>query len=250
MIRLCFLPLLLLGTLPAAAAAPSVAPPATCPTPADLVTATLPLSATAAAIRAGKLRILALGSASILGPGTSGAGAAWPQRLAALLRAGHPGLDVEIEVHGGHGMTAESHLQIIESALQPPSPALVIWQTGAVEAIRNLPTDDLTDALDAGLAAIHRAGADAILVDQQFSRFLRANTDIDSYRADLRVAAAAGGALLLRRYELMRLWADEAGLDLEHAPRAKRAAVADRLNLCIAVAMDRLIESGVALAAP
>jgi acyl-CoA thioesterase-1 len=240
MIRPYMLPLLLLGTLPAAAAAaPSAPPPATCPTPADLVTATLPLSATAAAIHAGKLRILALGSASILGPGTSGAGAAWPQRLATLLRAGHPGLDVEIEV------------QIIESALQPPSPALVIWQTGAVEAIRNLPTDDLTDALDAGLAAIHGAGADAILVDQQFSRFLRANTDIDSYRADLRVAAAAGGALLLRRYELMRLWADDqAGLDLEHAPKAKRAAVADRLNLCIAVAMNRLIESGVALAAP
>ena len=55
------------------------------------------------------------------------------------------------------------------------------------------------------------------MMDQQFSRFLRANANVDAYRDALRLAAAAHGVPVLRRWDLMRHWADNDQVDLERA---------------------------------
>jgi hypothetical protein len=235
--------------LTALAAAPAAATPAegpACGAPAELLDGGVALPATARALEAGRLRIVVGGSASVFGPGTSGPTAAWPARLEALLAKRHPGLAIEMVVRGGRGLTAAESGALIAAELALAPAQLVLWQTGTVEAVRGLEPEVLTEALTAGLERMAGAGLDAVLIDPQFSRFLRANANVEPYLDAIRLVAAAHGVPVLRRYELMRFWAETDRVDLERAPRGTRTAVADRLNACLAEALAALIAHGVA----
>ena len=59
-----------------------------------------------------------------------------------------------------------------------------------------------------------------MLIDPQFSRFLRANANVDAYLDALRLVAAAHQVPLLRRWDLMRYWAETEQVDVERAPEA------------------------------
>ncbi len=224
---------------------------AACNAPPELLEPGAPLPAAARAVSAGALRVLVVGSASVLGPGTSGPAAAWPARLEALLAARYPGLKVETAVRGAPGLAAADSAAMIRDALdRAPAAQLVLWQTGAVEAARNLDLDELAAALDAGLRRVEAAGADAVLIDPQFSRFLRANANVEPYREAMRLAAAAHNAPLVRRYDLMHAWAEAETVDMERAPRSARVAAADRLNDCLAQAIAALLVRGIEEARP
>jgi hypothetical protein len=239
---LCLALLCLAAGQPARAANPALA----CGAPADLLEAGAPLPATAQATQQGQLRILVIGSASVFGPGTSGPDAAWPQRLRGLLARHIPGLDVQVTVRGGRGLVAAETGGLLAVELPALRPSLVLWQVGTVETVRGIEPDRMTEALDEGIVKVLASGADLVLLDQQFSRFLRANTNIDVYREAIRLVAAAHGTPLLRRYELMRFWAETDRVDLERAPREMRVVVADRLNACLAGAVAALLLEGIA----
>ena len=203
---------------------------APCDVPAELLDATA-LPRTGAAVRAGELRILVGGSATAE---AGGATQPYHARLAALLAERLPQLRITVEARGQRGATAAESLALVLRELAAFRPHLVLWQTGTVEAVRSLDVDELTQALNDGIARIRASGAEVALIDQQFSRFLRANSDIDRYRDAMRLTAAAEGVPLLRRYDWMRHWAENDGPDMERAPRAERAAVMAQLNDCLA----------------
>jgi hypothetical protein len=238
--------LLLLGVLLVAAgpAVASVAP--ACGALPELLEPGAPLPAVARAASAGALNILVVGSASVLGPGTSGPTAGWPARLQALLLARRPGLKLEMRVRGARGATAADTAAMVREEFARKPADLVLWQTGTVEAARGLEVDEMVEALHGGLDLVKAAGADAVLIDPQFSRFLRANANVDAYREALRLVAAAHGVPLFHRYELMRYWAETDTVDLERAPRETRTAVTDKLNECLAQAIAMLLRKAVA----
>jgi acyl-CoA thioesterase-1 len=217
-----------------------------CELPPDLATAARPLPNLARALDGGPVVILALGSGSVTGPGASAPEAAWPGRLLALLNARYPGREIEVAVRGGRGVTVNDHLALLRESLGSQPPALVLWQLGTVEAVRGMDPDEMADSLRRGLERIRRHGADVIVVDQQYSRFLRANSNIEPYREKLRLAAAAAGAALFPRYELMYRWVEAGAVDLERTPRPGRAAAVDKLNDCLARALAEMISRGVA----
>jgi len=233
---------LLLPSWPALAASA-----ATCEVPAELLDAALPLPATERALEEGVLRILVVGSASVLGPGTSTPAHAWPARMEASLRESRPGLRLEVQVRGGRGLTAADMLGMIQAATNPP-PHLVIWQVGTVEAARGLEPDWLADRLATGLEGLKERGIDAVLMDQQFSRFLRANADITPYQDTIRISASGQGVGVFPRYELMRHWADTDRIDLERAPRSARVAMVDQLGECLGQAISGFVLRGAAAA--
>jgi hypothetical protein len=215
-----------------------------CPLPPDFAEAARPLPAVAQALERGTLRILVLGSASVTGPAASGPGASWPAQLQARLSLHYPRATLEMAVRGGRGVSVQDHLALLRAA-DATRPALVIWQAGTVEATRGMDPDEMTDALRAGLDRIRGEGADALVIEPQFSRFLRANSNIEPYREKLRLAAAGAGAPLFRRWDLMQHWVEGGGPDLERTPRAQRAAATDRLNECLAAALAELVAQGV-----
>ena len=58
----------------------------------------------------------------------------------------------------------------------------MLWQTGTVEAVQGLRPDVLRGVLQDGADAAEDAHADLVLIDPQFSRFLRANADLEPVR--------------------------------------------------------------------
>jgi len=207
-----------------------------------------PLPGVAAAMARGNLRVLVVGSASTQGGGTSGAQATWPQRFARLLGGRLPNVNVEVHTFGARGMAAGDHSRLMAEQGPGVRPHLVIWQLGTVEAARGLSADDMADVVKTTAARIRMARGertDVVLMDPQFSRFLRSNADVELYRDRLRMAGAASGAQLFSRWDIMRNWSETERLDLERAPRELRTRIADELHDCIARALVEFVLDGV-----
>lgn len=226
--------------------------PDACGAPDEFITGDGTLAQLGAAIAAGgPVDILAVGSATTVGAvsakdqqPTATEGGAFPVQMVRALNAAMPAVRFSVTVRGGRGMTAEDMLPLIDAALKQQHFPLVLWQTGTVEAVRGLRPDGLLEVLRTGADRVRDAGADLVLVDPQFSRFLRANTDVDSYEEVLNQVATMPGIALFRRFDLMRTWADDGGIDLERTPKADRDKALDRLNMCLGQALARFVLSG------
>jgi acyl-CoA thioesterase-1 len=237
-----------------------------CDAPEDLTGDIAPLPHVAAVLEPGRtLNVLTVGSATVFGPAESlqpgtitgqalGLGnakpstepatpaeTAFPQQMAQSLRAAIPGLDVKMTVRGGRGMQASDMLDIIRSELKATHYDMVIWQTGTVEAVHNVPTGSFYQTLSDGSALIAASGADLVLVDPQFSRFLHAAADVDPYFQTLQEIAAHPGAVLFHRFDLMRFWSVEGQIDMERTPRAQRLKIVEQLHVCLGQALARFV---------
>jgi acyl-CoA thioesterase I len=222
---------------------------AACPVSDEFAVPDEPLDAVAAALAAGgPVNILAVGSATTVGavPGHAPI-ASFPYRMLEALHTALPHVRFNLTVRGGKGMTAEDMVPLISTALAAQHYHLVIWQTGTVEAVRGLRPDSLESALEDGVQRIQGAGADVVLVDAQFSRFLRANTDLDPYEAALQQVATMPSVVLFHRFDLMNAWADDDLIDLERTPIASRSKAVALLSTCVGNALARFILTGAAL---
>jgi acyl-CoA thioesterase I len=224
-----------------------------CDTPAEFTTTDAPLGQFATAIAAGgPVDVLAVGSATTVGSISSGSGlptsstegASFPWRMIRALTAALPGVKFALTVRGGRGMTAEDMLPQLDAALKQQHFPLVLWQTGTVEAVRGVRPDGMLEVLHIGAEHVRDAGGDLVLIDPQFSRFLRANTDLDPYENVLQQVAAMPGVALFHRFDLMRTWANDGHIDLERTPKADRAKALDELNECLGQTLARFVLNG------
>jgi acyl-CoA thioesterase I len=222
-----------------------------CGAPDEFVTTDVALPQFATAVAAGSpVDILAVGSATTVGSvtatGQQGAtpGGAFPWQMVRALQAAMPSVEFRLTVRGGRGMTAEDMLPLIETALKQQHYALALWQTGTVEAVRGLQPDGLLDVLQTGAERVRDAGADLVLIDPQFSRFLRANTDLDPYENVMQQVATMPGVALFHRFDLMRTWANDGRIDLERTSKADRETALGELNSCLGKALARFVLSG------
>lgn len=226
--------------------------PAACEASEAFTTPEAPLERVAAAIAAGgPVNILAVGSATTVGD-QFGAGreSSFPFRMVEALHAVLPKVAFALTLRGGRGMTAQDMLPLIEAALAGRHYQLVVWQTGTVEAVRGEPPDGMVAALQEGIERAHEAGADVVLVDPQFSRFLRANADLDPYEDALQQVSVMPGVVLFRRFDVMRVWAEDGGIDLERARQADRVRVTGLLSTCVGQTLARFVLNGAGVPAP
>ena len=222
-----------------------------CGAPEEFITTDASLAQLAAAIAAGgPVDILAVGSATTVGSVTSAGehsaaqGARFPGRWCARCRRRCRRCEFRLTVRGGRGMTAEEMLPLLEAALKQQHYPLVLWQTGTVEAVRGLQPDGMLDVLHTGAERVRDAGGDLVLIDPQFSRFLRANTDLDPYEGVMQQVATMPGVALFHRFDLMRAWANDGRIDLERTPKADRDKALEQLNACLGKALARFVLSG------
>jgi len=224
-----------------------------CSAPDTLTAAVAPLPHVAPVLKpGGHLDVLVVGSATVFSPSALqrprlgallGLGPARPQppppvitfplQMATLLRAQYPGLDVTVTLKGGRGMDAADMLDIIHAEVAAHPYQLVIWQTGTVEAIKRVPASKFTEVLSEGAAAVTQAGADLVLVDPQFSRFLYAHANLDPYARAMQQAAMRPNTLLFHRFDLMRFWAEDGRIDLERTPIGQRIKMVNMLHACL-----------------
>jgi acyl-CoA thioesterase-1 len=222
-----------------------------CGAPQEFITTDVALAQLSAAIHAGgPVDILAVGSATTVGSvATTGLqsaqGGSFPWRMVRALHAALPAVEFRLTVRGGRGMTAEDMLPLIDAAVKQQRYPLVLWQTGTVEAVRGLQPDGLLDVLHAGAERVRDTGGDLVLIDPQFSRFLRANTDLDPYEGVMQQVATMPGVALFHRFDLMRVWANDGRIDLERTAKADQQKALDELNDCLGMALSRFVLSGV-----
>jgi hypothetical protein len=225
------------------------APPAgatdVCDAPADLAGSIGPLRHAARAVATRKaLRVLVVGSASSTLGGTSAPQTAYPAKVEADLRERLPGIEITLQTRGGRGLAATDLAKLLEAALPEFNPDLVIWQTGTVDAVNGVDPDEFERTLRAGSERITAAGADLILMDQQFNRAARATMNYGPYRQAMEAVANASDAMLLRRYDLMRHWAEAGQIDLERAPRREWQRTADALHACLGKVLAKMVMQG------
>jgi acyl-CoA thioesterase I len=229
----------------------------TCDLGGDLLNDAMPLPRTAAALGKHRLEILALGSGSTVGDsgGAGGPalvfhapGSAYPYRLAEALRTLRPEVTIDVTVRGGRSLTASDMLTILRNELARTRFDLVLWQTGTVEAVQGVAPDELRDNLLDGAAAVNSATADLVLIDPQFSRFLRANADVGPYETVLRQVAGNDGVALFPRFDLTQSWVNDGKLDVERVSRDARDKTIALLHTCLGGALARFILAGAAAA--
>ncbi len=219
----------------------------------------------------GHLHVLAVGSATMFGPeatlmpGTVTSQAlgnnsilatpdkplspdtteqAFPRQMAKALEAATPGLVVDVVLRGGRGLSAADMLTLLRQELKTGSYQLVLWQTGTVEAVRNAPPGEFGQVLAEGAAAVDAAGANLVLIDPQYSRFLQTNSNLDPYTQALQQTASMPGVVLFHRFELMRTWVGEGQIDLERTPRADRRRIVEVLHSCLGAHLARMVSAG------
>lgn len=181
----------------------------------------------------GTLNVLAVGSAPLSPDAPKAAGPGMAAQMAHALEAAVPGLHVALTVRGGHALAATDLADAIRGELGHASYGLVLWQTGTVDAIREVPPDDFEQTLSDGAARVAAAHADLVLIDPQYSRFIEINANIEPYLGAMRAITTLPGVALFHRYEIMRDWADDGTIDLERSRREDRPAAAARLHLCL-----------------
>jgi lysophospholipase L1-like esterase len=160
--------------------------------------------------------IVAFGSSSTAGYGTSSPEYTYPNRLAAQLRRQYPGADITILNRGKGGEDAPEMMKRLQSEVIDAKPDLVIWQVGTNAVLRNLDPAETAKMVEEGVARIQGAGADVVLVDPQYSP--RVTEHAESANRIVRLlgrVAALRHVGIFPRFEVMRDWHDQQALPID-----------------------------------
>jgi len=235
-----------------AAAAPSadagMVAPITCGVDETLILDRSPLPNAARALQAEtRLRVLAIGSMSTAGTGTSPA-TSWPARLEATLRARFPNATIAVVNRGKARQSAGDMRARMETDLKETSPDLVIWESGVVDALRSNDPEDYAEILLDGVDMVLEQKVDVVLMDAQFTKTSTAVINFDPYTAVVKRVADMRGLIRFPRFDLMYHWSNEGIFSFEGLPRPEQLAVVDRVYDCIARNLGQMIAHGVAAA--
>jgi lysophospholipase L1-like esterase len=199
-----------------------------CDTPEHLVDAEYPAPYAAAAIAAKRLKIVVLGTFSSV---TGGAFKAYPTRLEEELAAALPGVEVAVKSLAKPRETAADAEKMLEQIITEEKPALVVWQTGTIDAIRGVDLEDFRIDLSNGIETLHDAKVDVVLMNMQYSPRTESMIALGSYAETMRLVAAQHEIPLFDRFGVMKHWNEHGTFDLYGA--TKKTDVADQVHQCI-----------------
>ncbi len=209
-----------------------------CDVPAYLMTTENSLSKVAEAVKSGEgLNILVIGSRS--STITASEASAYPAQLQAALKEKLPQLQINLSVELQTAKTAEEVDTSLVKLLEAKKPTLVIWQTGTVDAMRSVDPDDFRSAVDEGVAALQKAGADVVLVNLQYSPRTETMISVPPYLDNLRVVAQQHEVPLFDRFAIMRHW-NEAG-DFDLFSTSHGVDLAKRVHACLGRALSNFV---------
>jgi lysophospholipase L1-like esterase len=160
--------------------------------------------------------IIAFGSSSTQGYGTTSPEFTYPNRLAAQLHRHYPGADITVINAGKGGEDAPEMMKRLQDEVIDRKPDLVIWQVGTNAVLRNLDPAETAKMVEDGVARIQAAGADLVLVDPQYSPRVTERAESASRMIKLlgRVADLRHVGIF-PRFEVMREWHENQALPID-----------------------------------
>jgi lysophospholipase L1-like esterase len=190
-----------------------------------------------------RLDIAVIGTGSSALSGADGAGKAYPARLQAALERRLPGVTVNVVSLAKMRQTTADMAKTLEKLLIDAKPALVLWQTGTVDAMRGVDPDEFRSQLEDGVETLQAGNADVVLINMQYSPRTESMINMGTYAEYMRVVARDRDVPLFDRLGLMRHWSDNGSFDLYAA--AKDSALAQKVHDCLGRALAALvIEAG------
>ncbi len=242
--RICIAVLALAIGSPALAAAPEA-----CQVPDYLVHPEARLPRVAAEVkRENRLEVLVIGTGSSQLAGSQGAATSYPARLEAALRKRLPGVAITLRTDVQSRRTAAAMFDGFAKALLDAKPRLVIWQTGTVDAMRGVDIDEFRNTLEQGLAAIAKAGADAVLMNMQYSPRTESMIAATAYIDSMRYVAQHLDVPLFDRLAVMRHWSESGAFDFTVSDKSE---LAERVHDCLGrLLADFIIEAAGLTPAP
>jgi lysophospholipase L1-like esterase len=160
--------------------------------------------------------IVAFGSSSTSGYGSTSPEFTYPNRLAAQLHRHYPGADITVINAGKGGEDAPEMMKRLQDEVIDRKPDLVIWQVGTNAVLRNLDPAETAKMVEDGVARIQAAGADLVLVDPQYSPRVTERAESASRMIKLlgRVADLRHVGIF-PRFEVMREWHENQALPID-----------------------------------
>src|SRR5207237_7060659 len=113
--------------------------------------------------------IVAFGSSSTQGYGSTSPEFTYPNRLAAQLRRQYSTADITVVNRGKGGDDAPEMMKRLQTEVIDMHPDLVIWQVGTNAVLRDLDPSETAKLVEEGVARLQASGADVVLVDPQYS---------------------------------------------------------------------------------
>jgi len=163
------------------------------------------------------VKIIAFGSSSTQGWGSSAPEFTYPNRLAAQLRRQYRAADISIVNAGVGGEDAPEMMRRLQSVAIDSQPDLVIWQVGTNAVLRGLDPAETARLVEDGVARIQAAGADVVLVDPQYSpRVVERGENASRMVKLLSRVASLHHVGLFPRFEVMRDWHEKQSLPVEN----------------------------------
>jgi len=215
-----------------------------CKVPQELLEDDPRMGALAERLRAkAPITIVAIGGASTAGTAAgNGEGNAYPHRLEEALRRRHPGVPITVINKGVPRQTTEEMIARFDRDVVPYAPALVIWETGTVDAVRGTDVDDFALAVAKGIAALRQHNFDILLVNMQYNPSTASVINFEPYLDTLRRAADLEDVYLFRRFEIMRYWSEAGIFDFVDVPKDRRTWLAGEVYRCLGDSVAEAID--------
>jgi lysophospholipase L1-like esterase len=161
--------------------------------------------------------IVAFGSSSTQGYGTSAPEFTYPNRLAAQLQRKYPTADITMVNRGHGGDDAPEMMKRLQTEVIDMHPDMVIWQVGTNAVIRDLDPDAMGQIVQDGVARIQATGADVVLVDPQYSPRVTEHPEGASKMVKLLGKIAQLRHIgVFPRFEVMRQWHENQSLPIDN----------------------------------
>jgi len=160
--------------------------------------------------------IIAFGSSSTAGTGSTMPEYTYPNRLAAQLRRQYAGADISVLNRGQGGEDAPEMMKRLQTSVIDMKPDLVIWQVGTNAVLRNLDPSETAKLVEDGIARLQAAGADLVLVDPQYSPRVNERAESAGQMVKLlhRVAELRHVGIF-PRFEVMRDWHEKQSIPID-----------------------------------
>ena len=115
----------------------------------------------------------------------------------------------------------------------------MIWQTGTVDAMQSIDTDQFKAVLDRGIRLARSAGADVVLINPQYSPRTESMIALGAYAEIMRWVALQKEVPVFDRFSIMKLWADLGTFDLYSD--TKKLDMAEQVHDCIGRLLAELV---------
>ena len=160
--------------------------------------------------------IVAFGSSSTQGYGSTATEYTYPNRLLAQLKRHYPTADITVLNRGKGGEDAPEMMRRMQTEVLDIKPDLVIWQVGTNAVLRNLDLAETAKMIEDGVTRIQANGSDVVLIDPQYSP--RVNERAENASKMIKVlnrVAELRKVGIFPRFEVMRDWHEKQWIPID-----------------------------------